>query len=266
MVLDYGTATTALTITYLTPTTGTSSFGLTFSDIEMVEVDTGSGNDSINLSAASGGTSSFSSLSGNGSWIRSGEGHDTVVGSLSKDRLEGGDGNDILRGGAGDDSGLANFARGAATRLGLFGGAGNDQLFGEAGNDALFGGDGNDTLNGGSGVDQFVFTSLGDSLLAGFDVITDYALGEQLDAPNSITAVSLNGYSGTAADLNAAAIQTVLTSALFTPNSALAFRVTGQNGTFIALNNGLAGFNADTDSIIHLQNYSISTTNTVTLV
>jgi hypothetical protein len=58
----------------------------------------------------------------------------------------------------------------------------------------------------------------------------------------------------------------VLTTGVFTANSARAFTVTGQTGTFIALNDGTAGFNAATDGILHLQNYTISTTNTVTLV
>ena len=53
---------------------------------------------------------------------------------------------------------------------------------------------------------------------------------------------------------------------MFTPNSARAFRVTGQTGTFIALNDGVAGFNASTDSILHLSSYTIGGTNTVTLV
>ncbi len=56
------------------------------------------------------------------------------------------------------------------------------------------------------------------------------------------------------------------THGVFTPNSARAFRVTGQTGTFIALNDGVAGFNASTDSILHLSSYTIGGTNTVTLV
>ena len=162
---------------------------------------------------------------------------------------------------ANDDTRQGDAGNNALNGLG-----GNDALFGGAGNDLLNGGNGKDTLTGGSGTDRFVFGTLGDSLLASFDVITDYALGEQLDAPNPIAAVTLNSSSGTAANLTAAAIQAVLTNALFTPNSARAFTVTGQTGTFIALNDGVADFNASTDSILHLQNYSISTTNTVTLV
>jgi hypothetical protein len=42
--------------------------------------------------------------------------------------------------------------------------------------------------------------------------------------------------------------------------------VTGQTGTFLALNDGTAGFRASTDGIIHLSSYAISATNTVTMV
>jgi Ca2+-binding RTX toxin-like protein len=143
---------------------------------------------------------------------------------------------------------------------------GNDSLNGGGGNDQINGGFGKDTLTGGTGTDQFVFSTLGDSLLASFDVITDYALGEQLDAPGAIAATTLNVASGTAANLTAAAIQAVLTSGVLTANSARAFTVTGQTGTFIALNDGVAGFNASTDSILHLSSYTIGGTNTVAIV
>jgi hypothetical protein len=42
--------------------------------------------------------------------------------------------------------------------------------------------------------------------------------------------------------------------------------VRGHSGTFLALNDGISGFNASTDSLIHLSNYTISTPNPVTLV
>jgi hypothetical protein len=76
----------------------------------------------------------------------------------------------------------------------------------------------------------------------------------------------LTASSGNATGLTAAAIQAVLTNTVFTANSARAFRVTGQTGTFLALNDGTVGFNAITDSLIHLSNYTISATNPVTLV
>ncbi len=56
----------------------------------------------------------------------------------------------------------------------LIGGAGNDTLIGGAGDDILIGGAGKDTLTGGLGSDKFVYQNLTDSLLANYDVITDF--------------------------------------------------------------------------------------------
>ena len=173
-------------------------------------------------------------------------------GTATGETYQGDAGNNALNGLGGNDS--------------LFGGAGNDSLNGGEGNDNLTGQGGKDTLVGGAGADKFNFTALGDSLLASFDVITDYAVGEQIDAPSPVAAITLSAASGPAASLTQAAIQLALPSAVFTANSARAFTVTGQTGTFIALNDGAAGFNAATDSILHLKNYNISGVNTVTIV
>ena len=136
------------------------------------------------------------------------------------------------------------------------------------GNDSLVGGAGKDTLTGCAGIDQFRLNILSDSLLASFDRLTDYTLGDLIDAPATLTPtpVTLTAASGNATSLSTAALQLVLTTGVFTANSARAFTVTGQTGTFIALNDGFAGFSANTDSILHLSSYTIGGTNTVTLV
>jgi len=90
------------------------------------------------------------------------EGDDLLRGQGGQDTLVGGDGDDDLRGGNGDDI--------------LVGGAGTDMLIGGNGADTLSGGAGNDSLTGGRGGDVFVF---GDS--SGFDQITDFARGDQID-------------------------------------------------------------------------------------
>lgn len=87
-----------------------------------IEVRGGSGNDTINASAAA---TAFL-LNGNA-------GNDTVTG---------GAGNDILSGEAGDDL--------------LQGGSGNDSLFGNEDADQLQGGEGDDSLDGGAGTDTIV--------------------------------------------------------------------------------------------------------------
>ncbi|HYN39391.1 MAG TPA: calcium-binding protein, partial [Rhodospirillales bacterium] len=104
---------------------------------------------------------------------------DTIIGSLTANRLEGAGGFDTIAGGDGDDS--------------LFGGDGNDSLSGEAGNDSLdggagadrlIGGLGNDTMGGGLDTDTIVWTAVG---FAGGDVAAGVVervtggLGDRLD-------------------------------------------------------------------------------------
>jgi Ca2+-binding RTX toxin-like protein len=172
------------------------------------------------------------------------------TGNSGNNVLTGNTGNNVLSGGTGNDT--------------LIGGTGNDTLIGGTGNDILTGGSGKDTLTGGTGTDRFVFTSLADSLLAGYDVISDYAIGEQIDAPPTVAAVVLNTSSGIAASLAAANISSAL--GVFAANTAKAFTVTGQSGTFLAFNDATAAFNAATDSIVQLSGYNISAANTVTIV
>ncbi|UXE62776.1 MAG: S8 family serine peptidase [Woronichinia naegeliana WA131] len=156
-----------------------------------------------------------------------------------------------------------NILTGNTANNTLNGGAGNDTLNGGAGNDTLIGGAGKDTLTGGTGTDKFVFTSLADSLLAGYDVISDYTIGEQIDAPSSIVSpTTLNASIGNIGSLSAANIGALPLVA----NTARAFTVTGQSGTFLVFNDSLNAFNAATDSIVQLSGYSISATNTVTIV
>ncbi len=145
-----------------------------------------------------------------------------------------------------------------------------NSLTGEAGNDSLTGGLGKDILTGRDGLDTLNYNSLGESLLSGFDVIQGYnGTGASLDsinAPGSIAAITLTASKGTATSLTAAAIQLVLTNAAFAANTAAAFKVTGQSGTFIALNNGVAGFQAASDAIIQLSDYDIAVATPVVVI
>ncbi|MFM6057896.1 MAG: bluetail domain-containing putative surface protein, partial [Microcystis aeruginosa] len=114
------------------------------------------------------------------------------------------------------------------------------------------------------------YNSLGESLLSGFDVIQGYSgTGASLDsinAPGSIAPITLTASKGTASALTEAAIKLVLTNAAFAANTAAAFKVTGQSGTFIALNNGVAGFQAASDAIIQLSGYNIAAATPVVVI
>jgi Ca2+-binding RTX toxin-like protein len=112
----------------------------------------------------------------------SNDGHNSISGNAGDDIIYGVQGNDTLTGGDGNDT--------------LYGQAGNDTLFGGAGDDILVGGTGADTMTGGAGADTFIIRS-GDTTIAtaqgsgqnnaarnnngtvsGFDIITDFTLGE----------------------------------------------------------------------------------------
>jgi RHS repeat-associated protein len=145
--LQYGTATTNITVNYSNATGGTGFEGDTLREIESIRLDAGSGNDLIDISATT-----------RTNFVRGGAGNDTVISGAGRDLIYGGAGDDILRGGVGDDNWFNNYedANGktfSVVRGGLYGEAGNDQLLGEAGDDDLYGGDGNDTLDGGAGND-----------------------------------------------------------------------------------------------------------------
>jgi len=178
---------------------------------------------------------------------------------------DGNSGNNNLTG-----TNLADALAGLAGNDTLTGLGGNDTLNGGTGNDLLVGGSGKDVLIGGSGRDTFKYNALNESLLSGFDVIKDYtgagSTGDRIDAPITVKAVTLTASKGTATGLTEAAIKLVLTSAKFGANTAAAFKVSGQSGTFIAFNNATAGFQASADSIIQLASYNIGTSAPVVVI
>lgn len=115
----------------------------------------GSGNDTIDLSAAMTGDAIV--------MVDGGDGDDTLTGSSGSDSLAGGADNDSIDGGAGDDT-LAGDS-GDDT---INGGDGNDSVDGGDGNDNVNGGQGDDTLNGDSGNDTIDGAEGNDSISGGF--------------------------------------------------------------------------------------------------
>ena len=136
-------------------------------------------------------------------------------------------------------------------------------LTGNSAVNILTGGLGNDVLTGLGGADTFQYTALTDSLLTGFDRITDFAIGtDRLDGPTAVTAANTKEL-GTVATFNQASISAVLTTAVFGANQAATFTYGSGIGTrtFLALNNATAGFSSTTDSIIEITGYSGLLTN-----
>ena len=183
--------------------------------------------------------------------------NNVITGNNANNLIDGGLGNDSLNGGAGND----NLTGGDGNDT-LNGGAGNDVLIGGNGNDTLIGGTGGDVLTGGEGIDTFRL-ALSDSLLANYDKITDFVIGtDRLDGPTSVTAANLREL-GTVAALTQGGIAAVLTSNTFVRNGAATFSYIDGNATrtFLALNNGTAGFSQTTDAIIEITGYSGSPEN-----
>jgi Ca2+-binding RTX toxin-like protein len=139
---------------------------------------------------------------------------------------------------------------GNPSSLTLTGTSANDILVGGANNDLLTGGGGKDTLTGGLGSDKFVYQNLTDSLLANFDVITDFnaTTGNDLFLVSTARAGFVNV--GAVNTLDTAGIEAKLTAAAFGSNFAAQFSF-GQK-TFVAINDATAGFNASTDAIIEV--------------
>ncbi|MBM5823553.1 MAG: hypothetical protein FJ082_14190 [Cyanobacteria bacterium K_Offshore_surface_m2_011] len=162
---------------------------------------------------------------------------------------------------------------GALTAAALFGGAGRlafsaanpSFLTGNAAANSLSSGPGADVLTGLGGADTFRLASLRDSLLAAPDQITDLVIGsDRIDGPQAVSAAALREL-GAVADLTPAALAAVLTPASFAANGGATFTLAaggsgGGSRTFLALNDGTAGFQAASDAIVEITGYSGSLT------
>ena len=158
----------------------------------------------------------------------------------------------------------ANTITGNSAANALSGGAGNDTLIGGAGIDTLTGGAGADVLTGDTTVDTFKVASLAESLLSGFDRLTDLVIGTgKIDGPSSVSAANLKDGLGAVSELTQSGIQAVLTTTKFAASGAATFTFgSGATArTFLALNDATAGFSATTDGILEITGYSGSLVN-----
>ena len=140
----------------------------------------------------------------------------------------------------------------------ITGDKGANRLSGNGGNDVLTGLGGKDLLTGGFGADTFVF-GYGDSLLSGFDLITDLEIG--VDAIDGWAATAVTTI-GRASSLNAGDLGRLFGNT-FLANGAAAFVVgsTGGDRTFLALNDSQLGFQAGKDLIMEITGYTGSLSN-----
>jgi alpha-tubulin suppressor-like RCC1 family protein len=147
----------------------------------------------------------------------------------------------------------------------------NNTITGNNKNNKLHGLLGADTLTGGGTADSdvFAYNSLGESLLgtgSSFDLITDFNNRDFILAPLTVETERLSSAIGSVNSLTSASIEGLLTASSFAANSVAAFTVAGQVGTYIAMNDGRGGFQADSDAIVFLPNYAISNVNFVEFI
>lgn len=172
-----------------------------------------------------------------------------------------------------DWNGTANndTRRGDAGNNALNGLGGNDSLFGGGGTDSLNGGAGTDNLTGGAGNDVFVF-QFGQSILSGIDRIRDLAIGA--DKIDLLTAAGAALPTPTAfsraANSAAAALNTVVNNVFTDANGAIAGNqalainsaalvvatAAGISGTYLVVNDGMAGYQATMDLVVNLTGLS----------
>ena len=114
----------------------------------------------------------------------------------------------------------------------------------------LTGGVGKDTLTGGLGSDRFSYKTLTDSLLANFDVITDFNANVSNDL--FLVTIARSGFTsvGAVTTLDNTGIIAKLNTTNFGINAAAQF--TFGSRSFVAINNVTAGFSQTTDAIIEV--------------
>jgi len=140
----------------------------------------------------------------------------------------------------------ADIITGSNAENDLSGGSGDDLISGLSGSDKLTGGAGNDTFRFGRG----------DSLLNGFDRITDLQIGaDQIDG--LVASSSVRNF-GSASSLSAGDLSQVLNNRSFGSNLAASFTLGSGDSTrtFLALNDNRAGFQANNDMLIEITGYS----------
>jgi Ca2+-binding RTX toxin-like protein len=167
--------------------------------------------------------------------------------------IDSGDGNDTITGSRGADTILA--------------GVGVDKVIGGDGDDTISGGGGLDNLTGGLGVNSFVYTLLTDGIVGGttaartFERIVDFTVGRDRFDVSTAPAAGAFRNLGALSGLTNAALTTLLSPTNFGSSGAATFTYGSGTSlrTFIAFNDGSAGFNAITDAVVEITGYRFAT-------
>ena len=160
-------------------------------------------------------------------------------------------------------AGMSSLTLTGTGRINGTGNASDNTIIGNDSDNKIIGRDGRDTLTGSSNplandIDSFGYVSFSDSLLAAYDVITDFRSVDKILAPTATNGETLYASLGSIDSLSATSLASLLTPTSFLANAARAFVVSGMTGTFLALNDATDGYQPNQDAIIHLQNYSVA--------
>lgn len=162
----------------------------------------------------------------------------------------------ISLGDNGNLTGPGLFSTGAAQVAAIAGNPG--YISGNASANVLKSGNGADVLTGLGSADVFQISSASVSLLASPDRITDFAIGiDSLDGPTAVAASQVANL-GAVASLTEAAVAAQLNSTTFLAQQAATFSFgSGPTArTFVAFNDGIAGFQAASDGVVEITGYS----------
>ena len=175
-----------------------------------------------------------------------------------------------LTAGTGYTVGTTSAVTGTILNDDFIGSSSNDTLMGTAGNDYINGGAGQDTLTGSGGSDIFVF-QFRQSRVSAADRITDFAIGTDkidlltgsglaMNAPSTFTRAA-NSTGTTLANM----VNSVFRDAngSLTGNQALGInsaalvstRTSGIAGTYLVINDGVAGFQSANDLLVNITGY-----------
>lgn len=212
--------------------------------------------------------------------------NESFLGGFGDDSIDGGGGIDTIEygfvgsrvivnlaagfatGGAGTDS-ISNVenVKGSIFNDILIGSSGANVINGDNGNDGLNGGAGADTLTGGQGADLFAF-QFGESTVSGSDRITDFTIGTDkigLFSSDGSTVITPSTFTR-AGDKTATTLVNLANQVFTDANGAVAGnQALGVNGaalvkvtsgaiagTYLAINNSTAGFQANSDLLVNL--------------
>ena len=160
------------------------------------------------------------------------------------------------------DADVENLTLTGTSNTNATGNSSSNTLVGNSGGNIIVGSTGADILTGLSGADTFRF-ALADSRLSAMDQIKDLVIGtDKIDGPSAVSAANTKEL-GKVTALDQAGISAVLISSVFGANQAATFTfVSGTSTrTFLALNDGSAGFSNTSDAVIEITGYSGLLTN-----